>query len=135
MRNLHTEKEAEFRVKKVPFYSLPDPKKIEILQKTIKDMEQESKVYITYKKLILTCADLQDKPVDIVNGLKFAAQNIKEKKCNIIERMLGSSGNFKTRGICSKCKINLFGKNKRPLESSLPCGITGCPFKEKKVQQ
>ena len=108
---------------------------IEILKKTIKDMEKESKAFITYKKLILACAESKNELIDIVDGLKFAAKNIEEKKWSIVERMLGSSGNLKARGICLKCKINLFGKNIKPSESSLPCGIVGCPFERKEEQQ
>ena len=112
-----------------------DKKTIETLKKTIKDMEKESKAYITYRKLILACAESKNELIDIIDGLKFAAKSIKAKKWSIIERMLGSSGNLKARGICLKCKINLFGKNIEPLESSLPCGIEGCPFRGKEEQE
>jgi hypothetical protein len=111
-----------------------DKKTIEVLKKTIRGMEKESKVYITYRKLILACAESKNELIDIVDGLKFAAKNIKAKKWSIVERMLGSSGNLQARGICLKCKINLFGKNVRPLESSFPCGIEGCPFERKEKQ-
>jgi len=112
-----------------------DKKTIETLKKTIKGMEKESRAYTTYKKLILACAESKNELIDIIDGLKFAAKNIEAKKWNIIERMLGSSGNLKARGICLKCKINLFGKNIKPLESSLPCGIGGCPFEGKEKQK
>jgi len=97
-------------------------------KKIIKKIKKESKIYKTYKKLVLNCAKSKNDPADIVEGLRFATKNIKAKRWNIVDRMAIPSGNLNVRGVCPTCGINLFGKNIQPLESSLPCGVEGCLF-------
>ena len=71
---------------------------------------------------------------------KFVAKNIRAKSWKMVDRVAGSSGNLSARGVCPVCDISLEGKGKnlRPKESSLPCGIgmfrsaeKQCPFEER----
>ena len=98
------------------------------LKKEIKDLKNEAKPYIAYKKLILTAAKSEYDPKDVVDSLKFVSMHIKKKNWEMVDRVGGSSGDIMARGACPKCTINLVGKDLRPREFTLPCLIEGCPF-------
>ena len=98
------------------------------LKKEIKDLKDEAKPFIAYKKLILTAAKSEYDPKDVVDSLKFVSMHIKKKNWEMVDRVGGTSGDLMARGACSKCKINLVGKDLRPREFTLPCLIEGCPF-------
>ena len=100
-------------------------KKIKQLEKEIKDMKAESKAYLCYKQAIITASKSKESPHAIIEGLKFVAKNIRAKSWKMVDRVAGSSGNLSARGVCPVCDISLEGKGKnlRPKESSLPCGI------------
>ena len=101
---------------------------IEILKKEIKDLKNEAKPYVAYKKLILTASKSEYDPKDVVDSLKFVAMHIKKKNWEMVDRVGGTSGDLMARGACPKCKINLVGKDLQPREFTLPCVIEGCPF-------
>jgi len=103
---------------------------IEILKKEIRDLKKEAKPYMAYKKLILTASKSEYDPKDVVDSLKFVSMHIKKKNWEMVDRVGGASGDLMARGACSKCKINLVGKDLRPREFTLPCLIEGCPFNE-----
>jgi hypothetical protein len=108
------------------------PKEItpmDILKKEIKELKDEAKPFIAYKKLILNASKSEYDPQDVIDSLKFVSVHIKKKNWGMVERVGGISGDLMARGACSKCKINL-GKNLRPREFTLPCLIEGCPFNE-----
>ncbi len=101
---------------------------IEILKKEIKELKDEAKPFIAYKKLILNASKSEYGPKDVVDSLKFVSMHIKKKNWEMVDRVGGTSGDLMARGACSKCKINLVGKDLRPREFTLPCLIEGCPF-------
>ena len=101
---------------------------IEILKKEIKDLKNEAKPYVAYKKLILTASKSEYDPKDVVDSLKFVAMHIKKKNWEMVDRVGGTSGDLMARGACPQCKINLVGKDLKPREFTLPCLIEGCPF-------
>ena len=101
---------------------------IEILKKEIKDLKNEAKPYVAYKKLILTASKSEYDPKDVIDSLKFVAMHIKKKNWEMVDRVGGTSGDLMARGACPKCKINLVGKDLQPREFTLPCVIEGCPF-------
>ena len=98
------------------------------LRHEIKQLKEEARVFNCYKKLILTAARSEYDPKDVVEGLKFAAKLIKEKKWDILEKVGGTSGDLMVRGECSKCGINLVGKGPAPRNFTLPCLIQGCIY-------
>ena len=98
------------------------------LKKEIKDLKNEAKPYIAYKKLILTAAKSEYDPKDVIDSLKFVSMHIKKKNWEMVDRVGGTSGDLMARGACPKCTINLVGKDLRPREFTLPCLIEGCPF-------
>ena len=98
------------------------------LRHEIKQLKEEARIFYVYKKLILTAAKSEYDSKDIVEGLKFAAKLIKEKKWNILEKVGGTSGDLMVRGECSKCGINLIGKGPTPRNFTLPCLIKGCTY-------
>ena len=100
----------------------------EILKKEIKELKDEAKPFIAYKNLILNASKSEYDPKDIVDSLKFVSMHIKKKDWEMVNRVGGISGDLMARGACSKCKINLVGKDLRPREFTLPCLIEGCPF-------
>jgi len=115
-------------------------KQIKLLEKQIKDMKDESKAYLCYKQAIITASKSKESPQAIIEGLKFVVKNIRSKSWKMGDRVAGSSGNLSARGVCPVCDISLEGKGKnlRPKESSLPCGIgmfrsaeKQCPFEER----
>jgi DNA repair exonuclease SbcCD ATPase subunit len=98
-------------------------KQIKKLEKQIKDMKDESKAYLCYKQAIITASKSKESPQAIIEGLKFVVKNIRSKSWKMVDRVAGASGNLSARGVCPVCNISLEGKNLRPKESSLPCGI------------
>ena len=111
---------------KKPKIETPEDK----LKKEIRDLKKEAKPFLAYRRLILTAAKSEYDPKDVVEGINFAAKQIEEKNWLMVDRVGGTSGDLIARGACSKCKINLVGKDLRPREFTLPCLIEGCPFNE-----
>ena len=103
---------------------------IDRLKKELKELKDEAKPFIAYKKLILNASKSEYDPKDVVDSLKFVSMHIKKKNWEMVDRVGGTSGDLMARGACSKCKINLVGKDLRPREFTLPCLIEGCPFNE-----
>tara|TARA_R110002110_G_scaffold309985_1_gene523383 strand:- start:99 stop:476 length:378 start_codon:yes stop_codon:yes gene_type:complete len=103
---------------------------IDKLKKEIKDLKNEAKPYIAYKKLILTASKSEYDPKNVIDSLKFVAMHIKKKNWEMVDRVGGTSGDLMARGACPKCKINLVGKDLQPREFTLPCLIKGCPFNQ-----
>ena len=101
---------------------------IDRLKKEIKELKDEAKPFIAYKKLILTAAKSEYDPKDVVDSLKFVSMHIEKKNWEMVDRVGGSSGDLMARGGCPKCTINLVGKDLQPREFTLPCLIEGCPF-------
>ena len=105
------------------------------LKKEIKELKDEAKPFIAYKKLILTAAKSEHDPKDIIDSIKFVAMHIKKKNWEMVDRVGGTSGDLMARGACSKCKINLVGKELRPRDFTLPCLIEGCPFNKQTTKR
>ena len=101
------------------------------LKKEIRRLKKEAKPFIAYKRLIFTAAKSEYDPEDVVEGLKFAAKQIKKKNWALLDRVGGTSGDLIVKGMCPKCEINLVGKDIRPREFTLPCVIKDCPFNNK----
>ena len=101
---------------------------VDTLRQEIKQLKNEARVANAYKKLILTAAKSEYDSKDVVKGLKFAAKLIKEKKWALLEKVGGTSGDLMARGECSKCGINLVGKDPKPRDFTLPCLIQGCIY-------
>ena len=98
------------------------------LKEEIKELKDEAKPFMAYKRLILTAAKSEYDPKDIINSIKFVAMHIKKKNWEMVDRVGGTSGDLMARGACPKCKINLVGKELRPRDFTLPCLIEGCTF-------
>ena len=103
------------------------------LKKEIKELKDEAKPYVAYKKLILSAAKSNYDPKDIIDSIKFVAMHIKKKNWEMVDRVGGTSGDLMARGACPKCKINLVEKELRPREFTLPCLIEGCTFNKPKT--
>ena len=103
------------------------------LKKKIKDLKDEAKPYLAYKKLILVAAKSEYTPEDVIDALKFVSMHIKKKNWEMVDRVGGTSGDLMARGACPKCTINLVGKGLRPREFTLPCLIEGCPFTKQTI--
>ena len=101
---------------------------MDMLRHEIKQLKDEAKVSNAYKKLILTAVRSEYDPKNVVEGLRFAAKLIKEKKWALLEKVGGTSGDLMARGECSKCGINLVGKDPKPRNFTLPCLIQGCIY-------
>ena len=101
---------------------------VDTLRQEIKQLKDEAKVFNAYKKLILTAVRSEYDPKNVVEGLRFAAKLIKEKKWALLEKVGGTSGDLMARGECSKCGINLVGKDPKPRDFTLPCLIQGCIY-------
>jgi len=101
---------------------------MDMLRHEIKQLKDEAKVSNAYKKLILTAVRSEYDPKNVVEGLRFAAKLIKEKKWALLEKVGGTSGDLMARGECSKCGINLVGKDPKPRDFTLPCLIQGCIY-------
>ena len=104
------------------------------LKKEIKILKTEAKPYLAYRRLILTAAKSEHEPKEVVEGLKFAAKQIKKKNWALVDRVGGTSGDLMARGACPKCEINLVGKDLKPREFTMPCAIKDCPFNEKEIE-
>jgi hypothetical protein len=105
------------------------------LKKEIKELKDEAKPFIAYKKLILTAAKSEYDPKDVVDSLKFVSMHIKKKNWEMVDRVGGTSGDLMARGACPKCTINLVGKDLQPRNFTLPCLIEGCPFNKQTTNQ
>ena len=105
----------------------------DILKKEIKELKDEAKPCVAYKKLILSAAKSNYDPKDIIDSIKFVAMHIKKKNWEMVDRVGGISGDLMARGACPKCKINLVGKELRPRNFTLPCLIEGCTFNKPKT--
>ena len=101
--------------------------------KKIKELEDQLKEHSAYKQLIITATKTHNDPHKIVEGLKFTAENIKARNWPMVDRVGGSSGDIEARGACPICRINLVGKDLRPRELTLPCGVAGCPYEKKEA--
>ena len=101
---------------------------VDTLRQEIKQLKNEARVANAYKKLILTAVRSEYDPKNVVEGLRFAAKLIKEKKWALLEKVGGTSGDLMARGECSKCGINLVGKDPKPRNFTLPCLIQGCIY-------
>ena len=101
---------------------------VDTLRQEIKQLKDEARVANAYKKLILTAVRSEYDPKNVVEGLRFAAKLIKEKKWALLEKVGGTSGDLMARGECSKCRINLVGKDPKPRDFTLPCLIQGCIY-------
>ena len=101
---------------------------VDTLRQKIKQLKDEARVANAYKKLILTAVRSEYDPKNVVEGLRFAAKLIKEKKWALLEKVGGTSGDLMARGECSKCGINLVGKDPAPRNFTLPCLIQGCIY-------
>ena len=101
---------------------------VDTLRQEIKQLKDEARVANAYKKLILTAVRSEYDSKNVVEGLGFAAKLIKEKKWALLEKVGGTSGDLMARGECSKCGINLVGKNPAPRNFTLPCLIQGCIY-------
>ena len=101
---------------------------VDTLRQEIKQLKNEPRVANAYKKLILTAVRSEYDPKNVVEGLRFAAKLIKEKKWALLEKVGGTSGDLMARGECSKCGINLVGKDPKPRNFTLPCLIQGCIY-------
>ena len=101
---------------------------VDTLRQEIKQLKDEARVANAYKKLILTAVRSEYDPKNVVEGLRFAAKLIKEKKWALLEKVGGTSGDLMARGECSKCGINLVGKDPKPRNFTLPCLIQGCIY-------
>ena len=101
---------------------------MDMLRHEIKQLKDEAKVSNAYKKLILTAVRSEYDSKNVVEGLKFAAKLIKEKKWALLEKVGGTSGDLMARGECSKCGINLVGEDPAPRNFTLPCLIQGCIY-------
>jgi len=101
---------------------------VDTLRQKIKQLKDEARVANAYKKLILTAVRSEYDPKNVVEGLRFAAKLIKEKKWALLEKVGGTSGDLMARGECSKCGINLVGKDPKPRDFTLPCLIQGCIY-------
>ena len=100
------------------------------LKKEIKILKTEAKPYLAYKRLILTAAKSEHEPKEVVEGLKFAAKQIKKKNWSLVDKVGGTSGDLMARGACPKCEINLVGKDLKPREFTMPCLIKDCPYNQ-----
>ena len=105
------------------------------LKKEIKELKDEAKPFIAYKKLILTAAKSEYDPKDVIDSLKFVSMHIKKKNWEMVDRVGGTSGDLMARGACPKCIINLVGKDLQPRSFTLPCLIEGCPFNKQTTNQ
>ena len=111
-------------------------KELEKIKKENKYLQEAVKSLSLYKQLTDKCMESIEAPKNIINHLKFTMKNIRLKNKNLLERIIGTSGNLNVKGICPVCDINLFGPKSptfklRPKESSLSCAIKNCPIPKK----
>lgn len=108
--------------------------KFNALKKKINKLKEKAQTTNAYKKLVLTAAKSEYKPEDVVAGLKFAAKLIAKKDWRMVEKISGISGDLMVRGVCSKCDINLVGKEPKPRDFTLPCLIKGCIYNKEEMK-
>ena len=111
-------------------------KESEKIKKENKYLQEAVKSLSLYKQLTDKCMESTESPKNIIKHLKFTVKNIQLKNKKLLERIIGTSGNFQVKGICPMCDINLFEPKSptfklRPKESSLSCAIKNCPIPEK----
>ena len=111
-------------------------KELEKIKKENKYLQEAVKSLSLYKQLTDKCMESIEAPKNIIKHLKFTTKNIRLKNKNLLDRIIGTSGNLNVKGICPVCDINLFGPKSptfklRPKESSLSCAIKNCPIPEK----
>jgi|TARA_B100000959_G_C14601137_1_gene468145 hypothetical protein len=111
-------------------------KELEKIKKENKYLQEAVKSLSLYKQLTDKCMESIEAPKNIIKHLKFTMKNIRLKNKNLLERIIGTSGNLNVKGICPVCDINLFEPKSptfklRPKESSLSCAIKNCPIPEK----
>jgi len=111
-------------------------KELEKIKKENKYLQEAVKSLSLYKQLTDKCMESIEAPKNIIKHLKFTMKNIRLKNKNLLERIIGTSGNLNVKGICPVCDINLFGPKSptfklRPKESSLSCAIKNCPIPKK----
>jgi len=111
-------------------------KELEKIKKENKYLQEAVKSLSLYKQLTDKCMESIEAPKNIIKHLKFTMKSIRLKNKNLLERIIGTSGNLNVKGICPVCDINLFGPKSptfklRPKESSLSCAIKNCPIPEK----
>ena len=111
-------------------------KELEKIKKENKYLQEAVKSLSLYKQLTDKCMESIEAPKNIIKHLKFTMKNIRLKNKNLLERIIGTSGNLNVKGICPVCDINLFEPKSptfklRPKESSLSCAIKNCPIPKK----
>ena len=111
-------------------------KELEKIKKENKYLQEAVKSLSLYKQLTDKCMESIEAPKNIIKHLKFTTKNIRLKNKNLLDRIIGTSGNLNVKGICPVCDINLFEPKSptfklRPKESSLSCAIKNCPIPEK----
>ena len=111
-------------------------KELEKIKKENKYLQEAVKSLSLYKQLTDKCMESIEAPKNIIKHLKFTMKSIRLKNKNLLDRIIGTSGNLNVKGICPVCDINLFGPKSptfklRPKESSLSCAIKNCPIPEK----
>ena len=96
--------------------------------KKLNELEEQIKGHLAYRQLIITSARSNQPAETVINGLKFAAEKIKEKDWSMADKVGGTSGDLESRGACPRCEMNIMEETKRPRESTFPCHIEGCPY-------
>jgi len=96
--------------------------------KKLNELEEQIKGHLAYRQLIITSARSNQPSETVVNGLKFAAEQIKEKNWSMVARVGGTSGDLQSRGACPVCDVNIMAITQRPRESAFPCHVKGCPY-------
>ena len=96
--------------------------------KKLNGLEEQIKGHLAYRQLIITSARSNQPAETVINGLKFAAEKIKEKDWSMADKVGGTSGDLESRGACPVCDMNIMEETKRPRESTFPCHVKGCPY-------
>ena len=96
--------------------------------KKLNEFEEQIKGHLAYRQLIITSARSNQPSETVINGLKFAAEKIKEKDWSMADKVGGTSGDLESRGACPVCDMNIMEETKRPRESTFPCHVKGCPY-------
>ena len=96
--------------------------------KKLNELEEQIKGHLAYRQLIITSARSNQPAETVVNSLKFAAEQIKEKNWSMVARVGGTSGDLQSRGACPVCDVNIMEATQRPRESAFPCYVKECPY-------
>ena len=96
--------------------------------KKLNELEEQIKGHLAYRQLIITSARSNQPAETVINGLKFAAEKIKEKDWSMADKVGGTSGDLESRGACPVCDMNIMEETTRPRESTIPCHVKGCPY-------